>query len=162
MKRIAMIIVLGALLAAPGCGSGASQPEVDASEGHAAFEERNFEEAFEILEPHAEAGDADAEFKIGFMYLHGRGTNRDYDLAVEWLEKAGEQGHAEAQYNMAMNYNLGRGVPEDLVQAHKWATMASAQGYRAAGELKEDTATRMTEDQVREAREHAATGRAGQ
>jgi len=160
MKRIATIIILGALLVVPGCGSGTSQQQVDAAEGHAAFERREFEEAFEILEPYAEAGDAGAEFKIGFMYLHGRGANRDYGLAVEWLEKAGEQGHAEAQYNMAMNYNLGRGVAEDLVQAHMWATMASAQGYRAAGELKEDTAARMTEDQVREARDLAASRRA--
>ena len=162
MERIAMIFVLGTLLVAPGCGSGGSQPAVDATEGHAAFEERDFDEAFEILEPHAEAGDADAQFKVGFMYLHGRGANRDYDLAVKWIGKAGEQGHAEAQYNMAMNYNLGRGVPEDLVQAHMWATMASAQGYRAAGELKEDTAARMSEDQVREARDLAASWRAGQ
>ena len=128
--------------------------------GNAAFQQRDFETAFALLKPLADQGDADAEFKVGFMYVHGRGVARDFVEANRWLGLAADQGHAEAQYNLALSYAGGRGVAEDIVQAHVWASLAAQQGYRAAGELKEDLAQRMTEDQARESRKRISEWRA--
>ncbi len=160
MRRFAAVAIGGWMLAVAGCSP--SAPTVDPAEaerGHAAFERRDFEAAYSILAPIAQHGDADAQFKVGYMYLHGRGVDRDFDSALRWLTLAADQGHAEAQYNLALNYEGGRGVAQDVVEAHKWASLAASQGYRAAGELRDDTAARMTEDEMRQARKRISEWR---
>lgn len=159
MRAIVGTLVVGAALFTCACGSEQPAAVADVEKGNAAFARRDFETAFNALKPAAEAGDADAEFKIGFMYINGRGVDRDFANALLWMQRAADQGHAEAQYNMALNYAGGRGVAEDAVQAFFWSSLAAQQGYRAAGELKEDVASRMTEDQLREARKRISQWR---
>jgi TPR repeat protein len=158
MKEIGGVVLALAVLGV-GCGSDAPSPEQGAESGTAAFERRDFEKAFELLEPIAQQGDADAQFRVGFMYLHGRGVKRDFAEAMRWLGQAADQGHAEAQYNLALNYAGGRGTAEDAVQAHVWASLAAQQGYRAAGELKDNLTQSMTEDQLRESRKRISEWR---
>jgi TPR repeat protein len=162
MKRLKLILLLGLVFAITACGKAETSSTATAEEGRAAFEERDFDEAFELLLPLAENGDPEAQFKVGFMYVHGRGVDRDFDEAIRWMTAAAEQGFPEAQYNLALSYDIGRGVARDLVEAHKWATLALGQGYTSAGELKEDTASNMTEDELREARKRVSEWRVRQ
>ena len=162
MNRLKLIVLLGLVFAVAACGKAETSSAAEAEEGLAAFQKRDFDEAFEILLPLAEKGDAEAQFKVGFMYVHGRGVDRDFDEAIGWMTKAAEQGYPEAQYNLALSYDIGRGVARDLVEAHKWATLAVGQGYSSAGELKEDTASNMTEDELREARKRVSEWRVRQ
>ena len=161
MKRAMGLAFLAALLAgAAGCtGGGAPSSEADAAKGLDAFERRDFETAFEALEPLAEQADPDAQFMVGFMYFHGRGVDRDYDEGMRLFGAAAEEGHAEAQYHLAIGH-ARPAASQDLVEAHVWATLAGQQGYRAAEQLKEDIAGQMTEDQVREARKRVSEWRA--
>lgn len=80
----------------------------------------------------AEAGEADAQFKLGFMYVNGEGVPQDDKEAVKWFTKAAEQGHAWAQFNLGLMYDKGRGVPQDDKEAAKWHTKAAKQGYADA------------------------------
>ena len=50
----------------------------------------------------AEAGDAEAQVKLGDMYYFGRGVPKDYTQAVSWYRKAAQQGYAKAQYNLGV------------------------------------------------------------
>ena len=50
------------------------------------------------LRVQANAGDADAQFKLGSAYDLGQSVPQDYVQAVSWSRKAAEQGHAKAQY----------------------------------------------------------------
>ena len=45
----------------------------------------------------AEQGDADAQYKLGFMYNKGEGVPQDYKKAFYWCTKAAEQGLVNAQ-----------------------------------------------------------------
>jgi TPR repeat protein len=108
----------------------------------------------------AEAGEADAQYEVGIMYLKGQGVEQDRGQAVHWLTAASKSGHepsaaklrrmedqqdkfqkllkkAEAgdtqtQYEVAMMLLKGRGVDKDEAQAAKWLSKAAEQGDEKA------------------------------
>jgi TPR repeat protein len=86
------------------------------------------EEFASRVRPLAEQGDAEVQFRLGFMYAKGQGVARDYSQAVEWFRKAAEQGLTKAQYNLGVMYHGGQGVAQDDVQAVKWWRKAAEQG----------------------------------
>ncbi|MCK4833585.1 MAG: SEL1-like repeat protein [Gammaproteobacteria bacterium] len=78
----------------------------------------DFAEAYCIMRPLAEAGDADAQYNIGWMYMNGYGLRVNDSLALEWWEKASEQGHSDASFSIGMLYSLGDGeVSKDSDEA---------------------------------------------
>ena len=80
----------------------------------------------------AEAGDTEAQVKLGNMYAEGEGVPQNYATAVSWYRQAAQQGHAEAQYNLGVMYANGRGVPQDYAIAVSWYRKAAQQGYAKA------------------------------
>jgi len=80
----------------------------------------------------AEQGNADAQYKLGFLYADGQGVPQDYVEARKWLLKAAEQGHGEAQLTLGVLYDQGRGVVQDYVSARKWFLKAAEQGHAEA------------------------------
>jgi uncharacterized protein len=107
------------------------------------------------LKPHAEQGNASAQFVIGDMYANGRGVPEDDKQAVKWYRLAAEQGHAKAQSNLGLMYARGDGVPEDKVLAYMWWNLAAANsfsyGIENASKNKDIIAERMTSSQIAEA-----------
>ncbi|MEC9455148.1 MAG: sel1 repeat family protein, partial [Pseudomonadota bacterium] len=63
----------------------------------AALEAGDFRAAYALLLPHAEAGDAAAQYEVGLMLDSGRGTAPDAGAAAQWFLAAAEQNHALAQ-----------------------------------------------------------------
>ena len=41
-------------------------------------------------------GNPDAEYRLGLMYLEGRGVANSRDQAIRWLRSAAEKGHSHA------------------------------------------------------------------
>ena len=80
----------------------------------------------------AEQGNANAQFKLGLMYVKDKDVLQDYKQAVKWFTKAAEQGHAMAQYFLGLMYYNGEGVSQDYKQAAKWYTRAAEQGVADA------------------------------
>lgn len=64
-----------------------------------AFDARNCDSVENLLTPLANAGDAEAQFMLGYLYF----IECDYPahLAYEWLKKAAAQGHANSCYHLA-------------------------------------------------------------
>ncbi len=79
-----------------------------------------YEAAYRELLPLAEAGDANAQFHLAFMYDYGQGVARDPATAAEWYRKAAAQDLAVAQFTLADMYEAGKGVGQDLVEAYRW------------------------------------------
>lgn len=52
----------------------------------------------------AQAGNADAQFKLGLAYDSGRGVPREIDTAKMWYSKSAEQGNVEAQNSLGSIY----------------------------------------------------------
>ena len=109
----------------------------------------------------AAQGRALAQNNIGYLYEHGLGVPADNAQAVEWYRKAADQGDPTGQMNLGVMYETGRGVPQDLVQAHARYSIAAsrfadAQKREAAIKARDAVATRMTPDQIADAKELAS------
>lgn len=124
-----------------GCGerSTASKPVVAAPAVQP--KEISLEEYFAQLQKAAEAGNAEAQFNLGRIYLRGEGSTgvafvrdvpRDIAKAVEWFQKAAMQGNVNAQCDLGMLFKLGLGVKEDAKRAFMWLQKAAAQGNDVA------------------------------
>ena len=120
-----------------GCGKQADDNTPQAVAAAVQAEELTLEEYFAQLQKEAEAGNAEAQFNLGWIYMRGEGSTgvvfmRDVPKsaakAFEWYQKAALQGHVKAQYNLGMLYRLGLGVQEDSKNAFMWLQKAAAQG----------------------------------
>lgn len=75
-------------------------------------------------------GNAEAQAKLGAMYLLGRnGVELDEQKAADWLLKSANQGFIEAEVIMAALYDRGMGVKNDVKMATAWYEKAAAQGH---------------------------------
>jgi TonB family protein len=80
----------------------------------------------------AEAGDGDAQLKLGMMLQQGKGVQRDDVQALEWLSKAAEAGSAEAQFRIASLFLARESGAVTAQQAHAWLLKAAEQGHAMA------------------------------
>ncbi len=80
----------------------------------------------------AEQGDAQAQYRLGFVYDRGMGTPPHPDQALKWYRAAAEQGHARAQYELGRIYRKGEYAPRDATEAQRWFRMAAEQEIAGA------------------------------
>jgi hypothetical protein len=83
----------------------------------------------------AVAGNADAQFSIGEIYLRGDGVDRVLPVeermsrAARWFRRAAEKGHAASQYRLGTLYELGQGMDKDAAEAARWYALAAEAGH---------------------------------
>ena len=70
------------------------------------------------LEQQARAGDVEAQYELGMMYLKGRGVEKEPERAYVWLGKAAKQGYAKAITRMAILHHRGEIGLERVVEGH--------------------------------------------
>lgn len=98
--------------------------------GLAAFEAKNYAEAFKLLMPIAEEGNAEAQCIIGNMYDLGLGTDSNLHEAIRWYKKSSEQGYGVASNNLGTIYYSGReGIDINRTKASEWYQKARKQGF---------------------------------
>ncbi|KMW56431.1 hypothetical protein AIOL_001385 [Candidatus Rhodobacter oscarellae] len=73
----------------------------------AAYQAGDHTAAREGIRAHAEAGNALAQFRLGYMIANGEGGPFDRAEATQWLEAALQQGHAEGHTLLARVYMSG-------------------------------------------------------
>jgi eukaryotic-like serine/threonine-protein kinase len=93
----------------------------------AAFERKDYDEAFKTAAPLAASGDKDAQFAVGYFYDRGLGIEKSDEQAVVWYRKAAEQGHRSAQFTLATMYEYGSGVQQSDQEAFNWYKKAADQ-----------------------------------
>jgi len=101
-------------------------------DGLEAYQEKDWLKAVEIWRPLAQAGNREAQYRLGVMYVEGRGVGANDAEAALWFERAAEQGEPMAQYNLAASYVEGTGVRKDMAAAAKWFRRAADQGLPLA------------------------------
>src|SRR5438270_3898019 len=86
------------------------------------------------LHKQAEAGNADAQYKLAAAYLNGEGVARDGKQGVEWLQKAAKLDHPGAQLALSTFFLRGGGqnIPKDPKQGLLWLEKAANHGYAPA------------------------------
>ncbi len=107
-------------------------------DGIAAYEAKDYERAMQLLLPLADAGDAEAQYRVGNLYYFGYGVDQDQQIGTDWYERAAKQDHREATFNLGVAYYAGAGREEALdlafalVQRAAVKCLPAAQGALAA------------------------------
>lgn len=124
-----LILVAGAFLPA----AAPSKTQSQASEACVRdFNSKQFERAAKSCPEAAEREDAEAQFKLGLMYVGGNGVSQNVAAALNWIRKASEHGSVDAQFTLGLIYEAGKVVPKDEVEAVRWYRRAAEQGNVAA------------------------------
>lgn len=119
-----------------GCNSGRgvnpSEPSSSTkavSELRLAMKERGqWDAAFVLAQKLSEAGDKEAQFHLGTLYLKS-GARQNFDAAYQWLRRSADQGYADAQVSLGLMYRDGI-TPEkkkSLSDMVSWFQKAAAQ-----------------------------------
>lgn len=147
--RIVVCLVVALALAAPARAASFGA-------GAAAFSRQNFNAAAVIFGPLAEAGNARAQFYLGFMYETGRGVPQDYVTAAYWYHRAANQGETTSQYRLGLLFDKGFGVAQNYIEAHMWLNLAAAHAPPPTRDfsvrLRDAIATKMTRGEIGTAR----------
>jgi hypothetical protein len=125
MRKGATIL---AVLLFPASVCGAAVMAQSFGDGVAAYSLQDYQKALAVWRPLANGGDGEAQFRIGLLYLDGRGVEADGGEAARWFQLAGGNGHARASYMLADMYAAGKGVEEDRYQAFEWYFISAEQG----------------------------------
>lgn len=64
--------------------------------GIESFKVQDYRQAFIRLLPEAKAGQADAQYAVGYMYYYGQGVIENRKKAWYWIERAANSGQADA------------------------------------------------------------------
>ena len=103
------------------------------------------------IEKKAQAGDAEAQFQLGQVYIHGNpdaGVEPDAEQAEQWLQKSATQKYRPAQHVLGVFYQSAG----DDVGAYAWLSIAASPTNDLAAQLRDAAAKRMTAAQLAEAR----------
>jgi len=96
---------------------------------------KNLTQCHAGLQKEADAGNADAQFKLAQLHVSGLiegpkdqpyKTNRK--KAREYFEKAAQQGHARAQFRLALVYKIGLTENPDYKKTIEWLAKAARSG----------------------------------
>jgi hypothetical protein len=125
-KRIRSLLILGvAALALPAWAD-------DYEAVTALTKKGDYAEAFKLLKPLAEKGEARAQSELGLIYMLGKGVPVDRKEALRWIKLAAENGDSAAQANLGTMYLEGQIAQQDFKEAMKWNLLAADKGVATA------------------------------
>jgi len=93
------------------------EKRMELSSGIAAFEAKEFRRAWQLLQPLADAGEADAQYRCAIMLQNGLGVIARPKAAAEIMASAAEQQHGLALHSLGIMYLFGEGVEQDTAKA---------------------------------------------
>ena len=104
----------------------------------------------------AAKGDADAEYRLGELWLGGGvGLVEDIDEALRLINKAADKFHPGAISALGFMYKKGWKVPQDYVMACKWYNIGAALGDGRSKHERDAIAKMMTPSQLADAQKLA-------
>jgi uncharacterized protein len=145
MRMLKLLLVLLVWAAAVPAVAGPFEDGADA------YRAGDYATALRLWRPLADAGNANAQFRLGYMYHDGQGVPQDYEAAAAWYRRAAEQGNQFAQFNLGVMYEIGQGVPQDYVLAHMWFNLAAVQNHIGAIKNRDLVSAKMTPAQIADA-----------
>jgi len=100
----------------------------------------------------ADKGHAEAQYNLGVMHQNGWGVPLNEEEGIRWYELAADQGILGAQLALGRVYAMDFSEKYDPVEAYKWFSLAAEFGDIDAKTRVEFLASRMTAEQVNEAK----------
>ena len=111
---------MGGCLIWAGC---AAATEFDTA--YRAYQAGDYETAARDFKRLAQAGNAQAQYLLGLLYLNGQGVGMAPQRAIDWLTRSAENGYYLAAVELGQIYSSGRGVAPDPAEAAKWISLSS-------------------------------------
>lgn len=106
--------------------------EAELHRGSAAARAGDYAAAHSTWRKLAQDGNAEAQFRYGWLWELGLGTKKNPAEAAHWYGLAALQGHAKAQYNLGILLLEGRGVRRNAGRAVEYFRQAARQGHGKA------------------------------
>jgi len=100
--------------------------------GIAAFEAKEFRRAWQMLQPLAEAGDAEAQYRCAVMAQNGLGVVARPQQAFEMMHAAAGQELGIAQHGLGVMYLFGECTDKNTELAIEWLEKAGESGLAGA------------------------------
>jgi len=91
-----MRFVIVFIICVAGILSGCLAGRMNVAEGIKSFQVQDYRQAFIRLMPSAKAGNAEAQYAIGYMYYYGYGVIEDRRKAWYWIRCAEKAGQIDA------------------------------------------------------------------
>lgn len=85
----------------------------------------NYKQGYLLLEPLAEAGNAEAQYLVGSMIIDNSINGVDQERGVYWLEKAVENQHMDAAQALSKMYLSGHVVVFDTQKGIEYQALAN-------------------------------------
>jgi len=105
----------------------------------------------------ADQGYSSAQYNLGFVHY----SQNDIAGTTEWWSRAAQGGDEQAMFSLGFIFAEGDRAPHDPVQAHMWYDLAAAHGSADAAYKRDQLASKMSADEVAEARRLARTWEGG-
>lgn len=115
---------------------------------------RDIDKAISWYEKAGNQGNTAAMHNLAVLYASGATGAPDNVSAGKWFERAANFGLTDSQFNLAVLKAKGLGQEKDLVQSYKWFAIAAKGGDSEAGKKRDEVATMMTPETLKEAQAH--------
>jgi len=97
-------------------------------EAKAAYEAKDYKTAFKEYLPLAEAGNADAQYRIGRMYRDGEGVTSDYNKSIKWFISSAKNGTIPVLVSLGYMAGKGMGLSESISKENCFYRIAAERG----------------------------------
>jgi uncharacterized protein len=103
----------------------------DTRAGLEAYDAGDYTRAHDLWLPRAEAGDAEAMFRMGRLYDRGEGVEQSFESATSWFRKSTTQSHKVALFYLAL-YARDKNSRKDDQLANQYYRISAQNGFRRA------------------------------
>jgi hypothetical protein len=101
-----------------------------------AIEAGKHKEGAQMLKPLADAGNQDAQYRLGMLYYYGKGVKEDEKQAIELWKKAAAQGNVDSMFQIGSAFLFGaqtaKLVDDPDREAAMWYFQAASAGHAEA------------------------------
>jgi TPR repeat protein len=92
----------------------------------------DYQRSLQLFQVAADAGNAEGQYQVGYLYEVGDGVAADHAEALQWFRKAADQGNPKAQYQLGVYFAKGWVVQQNYLDAMTWFSKAAEQGHPEA------------------------------
>lgn len=109
-----------------------SPASADFAAGIKAYDTEDDVAALRELLPVADAGNAEAQYKIGIIYDRNKGVPRNAEKTIAYFKRAAMAGYVKAQYNLGVVLIEQKGSKKFVENGLNWLLRAANSGYLPA------------------------------
>ena len=93
-----------------------------------AFNNKEYVTAYRLWTERAKSGEAEAQYRVGTIYVKGLGRPKDAYQARDWFQQAALQGHGAARFSLAMTYYVKKPNSDEQDVTVHWLRAAADSG----------------------------------